>query len=101
MDLSHTLQDLAMLPGSLKTAGNAPLTSPSVVKRDASSITKRRTALLFAGIRSVLRCALLEWQERVVDRNMLVSLDDRLLRDIGLTRGDVERELMKPFRIPR
>jgi uncharacterized protein YjiS (DUF1127 family) len=97
MDLSHTLQDLAMLPGSLKTAGNAPLTAPRAVKRDASSITKSRTTLLFAGIRRVLRRALSELRDRVVDRNMLVSLDDHMLRDIGLTREDVERELMKPF----
>ncbi len=30
-------------------------------------------------------------------RRHLASLDDRLLRDIGLDRGRVERELAKPF----
>ena len=28
---------------------------------------------------------------------LLVRLDHHMLRDIGLTRADVERELMKPF----
>jgi uncharacterized protein YjiS (DUF1127 family) len=37
------------------------------------------------------------WQERVHQRRHLLELDERLLRDIGLSRYDVEREAAKPF----
>ena len=39
--------------------------------------------------------AILEWQERGRQRQMLGRLDDRLLRDVGLTRSDVEQERAK------
>ena len=35
--------------------------------------------------------------ERQRQRRALLRLDDRMLRDIGLTRADVEREADKPF----
>ncbi|MBX6321735.1 MAG: DUF1127 domain-containing protein [Rhodospirillaceae bacterium] len=35
--------------------------------------------------------------ERARQRHALQSLDDRMLKDIGLTRADVEREVRKPF----
>jgi uncharacterized protein YjiS (DUF1127 family) len=38
-----------------------------------------------------------EWNERSRQRHRLLELDDRLLRDIGLTRADVKREIDKPF----
>jgi uncharacterized protein YjiS (DUF1127 family) len=34
---------------------------------------------------------LLEWQQRVSERRHFLSLDDRMLRDIGLSRGDIDR----------
>jgi len=37
------------------------------------------------------------WQERAAGRRVLASLDDHLLRDIGLTREAVRRDLMKTF----
>ena len=40
---------------------------------------------------------LLEWQDRAVQRRHLASLDDRMLKDIGLDRADVIRETYKPF----
>jgi uncharacterized protein YjiS (DUF1127 family) len=33
-------------------------------------------------------------------RRELAALDDHVLRDIGLTRGDVERELARPLTTP-
>jgi uncharacterized protein YjiS (DUF1127 family) len=41
--------------------------------------------------------ALLSWQYRAHERTHLMSLDDRMLRDIGLNRADVEHEAGKPF----
>lgn len=35
--------------------------------------------------------------EKVRQRRMLLEIDDRLLRDIGLTREQAEREARKPF----
>lgn len=40
---------------------------------------------------------LLTWQTRARARRHLQYLDDYLLKDIGLTRADVEREACKPF----
>lgn len=40
---------------------------------------------------------LLVWQERAVERRRLFDLDQRMLRDIGLTRAEAEREAAKPF----
>ena len=38
-----------------------------------------------------LPASLLAWRRRARDRRSLQTLDDRLLRDIGLTRSDVTR----------
>jgi uncharacterized protein YjiS (DUF1127 family) len=38
-----------------------------------------------------------EWVDRVRGRTQLAALDDRALRDIGINRLDVARELDKPF----
>ncbi len=40
---------------------------------------------------------LLIWQERSRQRHHLASLDDRLLRDMGLSRADAESEAAIPF----
>ncbi|MCG8356993.1 MAG: DUF1127 domain-containing protein [Kiloniellales bacterium] len=39
---------------------------------------------------------LIEWQTRYQERQRLRQLDDRILRDIGLTRADIEFECSKP-----
>lgn len=38
-----------------------------------------------------------QWRERARSRYLLQQLDDRMLRDIGLSRSDVERECAKRF----
>jgi uncharacterized protein YjiS (DUF1127 family) len=40
---------------------------------------------------------LLIWRERARQRRQLRTLNDRMLRDIGLTRADVLAESSKPF----
>jgi uncharacterized protein YjiS (DUF1127 family) len=37
------------------------------------------------------------WQERARGRHLLLQLDDRMLRDVGLSRSDVDRECAKHF----
>jgi uncharacterized protein YjiS (DUF1127 family) len=38
-----------------------------------------------------------EWRRRSRDRAALAGFDDRMLRDIGVTRADVLVEINKPF----
>jgi uncharacterized protein YjiS (DUF1127 family) len=40
---------------------------------------------------------LMVWHERARQRRQLQSLNDQMLRDIGLGRADVEVEAAKPF----
>jgi uncharacterized protein YjiS (DUF1127 family) len=42
--------------------------------------------------------ALFEYRELRRERRQLAALDERLLRDIGLSRADVERECRRPLR---
>ncbi len=40
---------------------------------------------------------LLQWQDRAIQRRHLGQLNERMLRDIGLDRADVSREIDTPF----
>jgi uncharacterized protein YjiS (DUF1127 family) len=40
---------------------------------------------------------LLLWHDRAAERHALRNLDDLALKDMGLSRADVEREARKPF----
>jgi uncharacterized protein YjiS (DUF1127 family) len=46
-------------------------------------------------VRAVERVQL--WQERAHERHALASLDDHILKDIGVTRSEVNAEAAKPF----
>jgi uncharacterized protein YjiS (DUF1127 family) len=48
-----------------------------------------------AGVRLAL--ALLRWRELAQQRRRLLALDDRMLKDIGITRADARREGARPF----
>jgi uncharacterized protein YjiS (DUF1127 family) len=37
------------------------------------------------------------WRERARSRHLLLQLDDRMLRDVGLSRSDVDCECAKHF----
>lgn len=39
----------------------------------------------------------LAWQDRARQRSQLQLMDQRMLRDIGLTRVDIDAEMRKPF----
>jgi len=53
-------------------------------------------ARAFAARKVVLR-RIAEWQERVAGRRELMTLTDRELHDIGITRSEAEAEASKPF----
>jgi len=65
------------------------------------------TVWLFRGLLRVARAgdrmtsavllALIEWRWRVSQREILRSLDDRMLKDVGLSRADLDCELQKSF----
>ena len=57
-------------------------------------------ARLGAGLTSALPAlweTLFTWQERASQRRLLASLEDRMLKDVGISRADAEREASKPF----
>ena len=57
--------------------------------RQLDAVSSRMTiGRLFAGIRY--------WGARSRERRLLLELDDRMLRDIGLSRAHVLREEVKP-----
>ena len=60
-----------------------------------SPLSIRLPSLLPAAKAVVARVA--RWQDVRAQRKELSELDDRTLRDIGLTRADVAAEIRKPF----
>ncbi len=71
-----------MIPGSLEAERIALPTPSQIAARDA--------------LRGLLHTVSV-WRARARQRHALSMLDDHMLRDIGLTRVDVEREGSKPF----
>jgi uncharacterized protein YjiS (DUF1127 family) len=70
------------------------MTAPSIALRARPAVRERarpeshlRRALTVLGI----------WRQRLRGRRELALLDERSLRDIGLTRYDALREARKPF----
>lgn len=61
--------------------------------------------VLFAGSLPALRSAglgqalalLRRWRRRVYERRLLARFGERDLRDLALTRADIQREIAKPF----
>lgn len=49
-----------------------------------------------SGVTAVLG-ALYDSRQRIAERHLLASLDDRMLKDVGLSRCDVEHEIRKRF----
>lgn len=54
-----------------------------------------------AGVLARVVDRLLGWSERGRQRRHLAQLDDRLLRDIGVSRAEVEAEISRPFWRPQ
>jgi len=53
----------------------------------------RRLSGFLSGVRAILR----KWRQRKNGRLELARLDERMLRDIGLTRVEADYEINKPF----
>ncbi len=79
------IDTIIVRPGPLEAA--AARISAGLVH--AARLTDRGLARLFDLI--------FEWRARSAERDLMRSLDDRMLRDVGLTRVDIERELSRPF----
>ena len=67
--------------------------SGSIAAKGASLRGSRQPVGWIKTIWAVLR----EWQTRVESRRHIRELDARLLRDIGVTRAEIESEIAKPF----
>ena len=68
------------------------------VPRTASQGVRRRVAgPSLRHVLSLVRTMLQQWGRRRRERAELARLDDRMLRDIGITRGYVWQELNKPL----
>jgi len=84
----------------LKRRAAVPLAPPPALAGGAAALlpagaTRRKTAPA-----RTLRRALetvVTWTERARMRRRLLTLDDRMLQDIGITRADVHGEAEKPF----
>ncbi len=54
-------------------------------------------AMSVVGVAAWIRRAYRNWQQIHAERQAIERLDERDLRDVGLTRYSVERELARPF----
>lgn len=62
--------------------------------RDLPTVAPRADLLDLAG--DVVELALV-WLQRSRERRQLDSFGDHMLKDIGVSRADVDREVSKPF----
>jgi uncharacterized protein YjiS (DUF1127 family) len=85
---THIDGDRAMLPGSLEAARRVRLAPPRAKSEHATVFLRA-----LCRVPHIIR----RWFMRVESRRELAMLSDYELRDIGLTRNDVDREFMKPF----
>ena len=74
----------------LSRSGRLP---PPISTNGRRAASRRVVARGFERAASLLR----EWRRRRRDRALLASLDDRMLRDIGVSRGEIWEEINKPF----
>ncbi len=74
------------------TARTAMFTARTAIVAAAES---RKRSL--RDVLSALTALPLVWQQRAFERFHLRCIDDRLLRDMGMTRQHAEREASKPF----
>jgi uncharacterized protein YjiS (DUF1127 family) len=76
---------------------NYSYNAQAAVAAPEARVDGREVARTLQRFASNIFTTVLEWQERARQRYRLAELDDRMLKDIGLTRADVTREVEKPF----
>jgi uncharacterized protein YjiS (DUF1127 family) len=81
-----TIKEGQMTSVSISTRQGA---APGGVTPDVGSAT--------SGLLARILDRLLSWQERAFQRQALASLDDRLLKDIGISRAAADHGAGKPF----
>jgi uncharacterized protein YjiS (DUF1127 family) len=64
-----------------------------ILQREAIRPPRRLPAIRLQGLAGAIRAA---WRRRQ-SRTLLSQLDERMLRDIGVTRADAQLEANKPF----
>jgi uncharacterized protein YjiS (DUF1127 family) len=69
-----------------------PASIPAKGAWSASGLRHGLTALAAAGLGRVLR-----WHELARERRALLTLNERMLDDIGISRVEAEREASRPF----
>ena len=71
----------------------------NALERQLPAQRRRRAPLasLLWGVPAGAFATIREWRRRVRGRAELAALDDRTLRDIGLSRVDIWHEIDKPF----
>ena len=71
-------------------AGRSSRIAPQIVPR---RVVRRSLREVLTSLLAVLQ----KWRRRSCQRTELARLDERMLRDIGVTPGDVWHEINKPF----
>jgi uncharacterized protein YjiS (DUF1127 family) len=56
-----------------------------------------RRPILRRSFLHALQARLAVWSARARERRLLLALDDRSLKDLGLSRADARREAARPF----
>ena len=84
-----------IFPGTHMPLGRRYERSHAIPRAIAGAV--QRTGSLLKNGAIAAADTMMDWQERARARRDLSMIDDRLLRDIGLTRFDVARETAKPF----
>ncbi len=66
---------------------------------DRHLFTNRHALILpsFGKLTSLVFNALSLWYRRIEERRQLLEMSDEILRDVGLSRADIQREAAKPF----
>ena len=71
-------------------------TRQSVATRGTQTLQTRPIGTLLSRLFLIVTLPII-WHERGCHRRDLLMIEERLLRDVGLTRQDIEREAGKPF----
>src|SRR5262245_22451577 len=100
MDRRPVVEDDRLLRRSVEWIATSPLDGPLAMLDGIGAPDRSRLAIAVELWRLVRQVTIdpaitfiLKWQRRQADLHYLQSLDDHMLKDIGVSRCDVEREV--------